>query len=92
MRAGREVLEPCVSGVRASQFILASKIGLGNFYVGHGHFRCAVADIRSGGDRAFYSPQLDFISLPPENAFNGAQNGPLRLCMNSVTGQDTPVD
>jgi antirestriction protein ArdC len=30
------------------------------------------AKITSGGDRAFYSPRLDFISLPPENAFNGA--------------------
>jgi len=27
--------------------------------------------ITGGGDRAFYSPTLDFISLPPEHAFRG---------------------
>lgn len=30
------------------------------------------AKLTIGGDRAFYSPLLDFISLPPENAFKGA--------------------
>lgn len=29
------------------------------------------AKITIGGDRAFYSPTLDFISLPPEHAFRG---------------------
>jgi antirestriction protein ArdC len=29
------------------------------------------AKITVGGDRAFYSPTLDFISLPPDNAFRG---------------------
>jgi len=29
------------------------------------------AKITGGGDRAFYSPTLDFISLPPEHAFRG---------------------
>ena len=31
-------------GVRAGQFLLASKIGLGDLYIGHGHFRSAVAE------------------------------------------------
>jgi len=29
------------------------------------------AVIRTGGDRAFYSPTTDHIQLPPENAFRG---------------------
>jgi antirestriction protein ArdC len=33
--------------------------------------RNSKAVIRTGGDRAFYSPELDFISLPPESAFRG---------------------
>jgi antirestriction protein ArdC len=30
------------------------------------------AVIRTGGDRAFYSPTTDHIQLPPDHAFNGA--------------------
>ena len=30
------------------------------------------AVIRTGGDRAFYSPATDHIQLPPDHAFNGA--------------------
>ncbi len=30
------------------------------------------AIVRTGGDRAFYSPSADFIQLPPERAFAGA--------------------
>jgi antirestriction protein ArdC len=30
------------------------------------------ATIRTGGDRAFYSPATDHIQLPPDHAFNGA--------------------
>ena len=30
------------------------------------------AAIRTGGDRAFYSPSTDHIQLPPDNAFSGA--------------------
>jgi antirestriction protein ArdC len=29
------------------------------------------ADVRIGGDRAFYSPDFDFIQLPPDHAFRG---------------------
>lgn len=31
------------------------------------------AVIRTGGDRAFYSPSTDHIQLPPESAFNGPE-------------------
>ena len=31
--------------------------------------KASTANITIGGDRAFYSPTGDFISLPPENAF-----------------------
>ncbi len=31
------------------------------------------AVIRTGGDRAFYSPSTDHIQLPPEHAFNGPE-------------------
>jgi antirestriction protein ArdC len=32
------------------------------------------ADIRIGGDRAFYTPTLDFIQIPPEQAFTGREH------------------
>ena len=32
------------------------------------------ADIRSGGNRAFYSPAMDYIQLPPFPAFRNAES------------------
>ena len=29
--------------------------------------------VRIGGDRAFYSPPLDFIQMPPDNAFHSPE-------------------
>ena len=36
-------------------------------------FAATSADIRHGGDRAFYSPKADFIQMPPFEAFHGAE-------------------
>lgn len=36
-------------------------------------FAATGADIRHGGDRAFYSPKVDFIQMPPFEAFHGAE-------------------
>lgn len=33
----------------------------------------SAAVIRTGGDKAFYSPAADFIQLPPDNAFRGPE-------------------
>lgn len=37
-------------------------------------FAAAGADIRHGGSRAFYAPDLDFIQLPPFDAFRSAES------------------
>lgn len=36
-------------------------------------FAATGADIRHGGDRAFYSPKSDFIQMPPFEAFHSAE-------------------
>jgi len=36
-------------------------------------FAATGADIRHGGDRAFYSPKADFVQMPPFEAFHGAE-------------------
>jgi len=37
-------------------------------------FKQTKADIRSGGDKAFYSPSQDFIQLPPFGTFRDAES------------------
>jgi antirestriction protein ArdC len=40
----------------------------------HAFIAATKADIRIGGDRAAYIPALDFITLPPESAFNSREH------------------
>ena len=47
------------------------------------------AVVRTGGDRAFYSPATDHIQLPPEHAFAARRNSPRPPCMNWRTGPAT---
>lgn len=37
-----------------------------------GFFAALGADVRHGGDRAFYVPSLDYVQMPPFEAFKGA--------------------
>lgn len=55
--------------------LLARPAGAGTTVIDYGPaedvLRASGADIRYGGDRAYYNPTLDYVQLPPRAAFDG---------------------
>lgn len=47
--------------------------------------RATGADIRIGGDRAFYMPSADFVQLPPQPAFFVRDSAPLGTLANQLS-------
>lgn len=60
-----EGLPGWLSGALPDRFSPADRVGAADAF-----FRATGIDLRHGGDRAFYSPDADYVRLPPFVAFN----------------------